>query len=92
VTGAVARRRLVLHGRVQGVWFRDSARHEAERRGVAGWAANLDDGTVEVVLEGAPEAVAAVEAWCGVGPPQAEVERVDATDEPPAGLAGFSVR
>jgi acylphosphatase len=91
MTEALVRRRLVVHGLVQGVWFRDSARREAERHGVAGSAANLPDGTVEVVLEGLPEAVAAVEAWCAVGPRRAEVERVDGSDEPPAGLAGFAI-
>ena len=91
MTARVVRRRLVVHGLVQGVWFRDSARREAERHGVAGSATNLPDGAVEVVLEGPAEAVAAVEAWCAVGPRRAEVERVDGGDEPPTGLAGFDV-
>jgi acylphosphatase len=85
------RRRLVVHGLVQGVWYRDSCRREAERHGVAGRATNLPDGTVEVVLEGSPSAVAAVEAWCAVGPRRAEVSHVDGRDEAPEGLAGFTV-
>jgi acylphosphatase len=76
-------RRLVVHGRVQGVWYRDSVRRVAERHDVAGGARNLADGTVEVVLEGEPEAVAAVEAYCREGPPDALVTRVDATDVEP---------
>ena len=91
MTGPLVRRRLVVHGLVQGVWYRDSARREAERRGVAGSATNEPDGTVEVVLEGPAGAVAAVEAWCAIGPRRADVDRVEGRDEPPAGLAGFEV-
>ena len=67
----IVRRRLLVHGRVQGVFFRDSIRERARREGVAGWARNRDDGTVEVVLEGAESAVASVAAFCETGPPQA---------------------
>jgi acylphosphatase len=87
---AVARR-LVIRGRVQGVWFRDSTRREAERHGVAGSARNLPDGTVEVVLEGPPEAVTAVEAFCRQGPRHAQVAGVDAADVEPRGLTRFDV-
>jgi acylphosphatase len=86
------RRRLVIHGDVQGVFFRDSTRREAVRAGVAGWARNDPGGTVTVVLEGDDDAVAAVEAHCGRGPSGARVERVEAVDESPEGLAGFAVR
>lgn len=85
-------RHLVIHGRVQGVWFRDSTRREAESRGVAGWVRNCSDGTVEAWLEGDGQAVEAVVAWCATGPPRAAVERVDATDEQPRGHAAFDVR
>ena len=61
------RRRLVVRGVVQGVWYRDSVRRVAERHGVAGSATNELDGSVEVVLEGPAEAVAAVEAYCAEG-------------------------
>jgi acylphosphatase len=87
----VIRRRLVVRGVVQGVWYRDSVRRVAERHGVAGSATNELDGSVEVVLEGPADAVAAVEAYCAEGPRDAHVRRVEAVDEPPQGLAGFTV-
>jgi acylphosphatase len=83
---------VIAHGRVQGVFFRDSTRREAERRGVAGWARNTADGTVEAVFEGAPAAVEAMLEFVRRGPGHAEVSRVDVAEEPPEGLAGFSVR
>ena len=85
------RRRLLVSGRVQGVWYRESCRAEAAARAVAGSVRNLADGRVEVVLEGPPAAVAAVEAWCRQGPRRARVEAVDARDEAPAGATGFEV-
>ena len=84
------RRHLWVSGRVQGVWYRDRCRAEALRRGVDGCVRNLADGRVEVVLEGRPDAVAAVEAWCAEGPPRARVDHVEARDETPAGVAGFA--
>ncbi|MFN8131319.1 MAG: acylphosphatase [Solirubrobacteraceae bacterium] len=86
------RRRVTISGRVQGVWFRDSTRAAAQAHGVAGWVSNRPDGSVEAVLEGPPDAVAAVLAHCRTGPPRARVESVDVAEEPPAGLAGFDVR
>lgn len=86
------RRRVRAHGRVQGVFFRDSVRREAERRGVAGWASNQADGTVEAVFEGSAEDVEALVALCRAGPGHADVERLDVAEEPPEGLAGFEVR
>ena len=88
----VVRRRLVVRGVVQGVWYRDSVRRVAERHGVAGSAANELDGSVEVVLEGTSDAVAAVEAYCAEGPRHAHVVSVEAADERPRGLAGFTIR
>lgn len=85
------RRRLRVGGRVQGVYFRASLRKQALARGVAGWARNLDDGGVEAVLEGPPEAVAAVVEYCRRGPPDAWVTRVEVGEEPPEGLAGFRI-
>jgi acylphosphatase len=87
-----ARRRAVAHGRVQGVFFRDSTRREAERRGVAGWASNLPDGSVEVVLEGPADAVDAMVEFLRQGPGHAAVSRLDVRAEEPEGLSGFSVR
>ena len=86
------RRRVVAHGRVQGVFFRDTVSSEAESRGVAGWVKNRDDGTVEAVFEGDPEAAQAMVDLCGSGPDQADVDKVEAGDEEPEGLSGFEVR
>jgi acylphosphatase len=88
----VVRRRLLVHGRVQGVFFRDSTRERARREGVAGWARNCPDGSVEVVLEGGSEAVARVAAFCERGPRGARVERVESSDERSEGLRGFEIR
>ena len=86
------RRRVVVHGRVQGVFFRDSARREATRLGVSGWIRNCPDGTVESVFEGPSEAVARLVEWCESGPRGAAVERVEVFEEESEGLAGFEVR
>lgn len=85
------RRRVVVHGRVQGVFFRDTLRRDAVAHGVSGWARNRADGTVEAVFEGAPEAVEALVTTCHKGPRGARVDRVDVSDEAPAGLVGFRV-
>ena len=86
------RRRVVVHGWVQGVFFRDTMRRRALADGVAGWVRNTPDGTVEGVFEGAPDAVARLVAFCHEGPRGARVDRVDVVEEPPAGLTGFEVR
>jgi acylphosphatase len=86
------RRRAVVHGRVQGVFFRDSTRARARAHGVAGWVRNRSDGAVEAVLEGPPEAVERVLRFLQTGPPHADVERVEVQQEQPEGLTGFSVR
>lgn len=86
------RRRITAEGRVQGVFFRDSTRKEAERRGVAGWVRNTGDGTVEAVFEGEPDAVDALVELCRGGPGHASVERLDVAEEEPEGLSGFQVR
>jgi acylphosphatase len=88
----VIRRRAVVHGNVQGVFFRDSARREAEKVGVAGWIANNSDGTVEAVFEGDDDQVEAMLGFCREGPGRADVERVEVSEEEPEGLDGFSVR
>lgn len=69
--------RLRVHGRVQGVWFRESMRLEAERLEVTGWVRNAPDGTVEAVIQGAPDAVEALIDWARRGPPLARVDGVD---------------
>ena len=86
------RRRVVVHGLVQGVFFRDTVRRHAQSRGVTGWVRNNPDGTVEAVFEGEPEAVERLVAFVHEGPSGASVERVDVTDEADEGLSGFSVR
>lgn len=68
---------LAVHGRVQGVFFRDSMRREAQRLGIAGWVRNRSDGTVEAVVQGEPSAVDAIVRWARRGPEHAQVERVD---------------
>jgi acylphosphatase len=88
----MVRRRLVIRGRVQGVFFRDTLRRVADRNEVAGWARNTFDGTVEAVLEGEPDAVARVAAFAHEGPGGASVTGVDVTEEEPEGLRGFAIR
>jgi acylphosphatase len=88
----MVRRRLVIHGRVQGVFFRDTLRRAAEEAGVAGWARNTSAGTVEVVLEGDTDAVERVVAFAHRGPEGASVERVETSDEDPEGLTGFAIK
>jgi acylphosphatase len=86
------RRRVVVRGYVQGVFFRDSCRREARSRGVAGWVTNRHDGAVEAVFEGEPDAVAAMLDWCSRGPRGADVDSLDETTEQPEGLSGFEIR
>jgi len=86
------RRRVVVHGEVQGVSFRDATRTEAESAGLAGWVTNRDDGSVEAVFEGDPAAVEQLVDWCESGPSSADVDEVDASEEQPQGESGFEVR
>lgn len=85
------RRRVVVRGTVQGVFFRASCQREAYARGVAGWVSNQPDGAVEAVFEGDAAAVEALVAWCRQGPPHAAVTGVEVASEEPEGLAGFGV-
>ena len=87
----LTRQRVQVYGLVQGVFFRDSCRLEAERVGVAGWVRNADDGSVEAVFEGDADAVDAMCRWCQVGPPHARVDRVDVSGEEATGQRGFHV-
>lgn len=75
-------RHLILHGRVQGVGFRYSLAHEALRCGVAGWVRNRREGTVEAVIVGTAEAVAALLVWARNGPPAAHVEQLSVSQVP----------
>ncbi|MEW2414475.1 acylphosphatase [Streptomyces sp. NPDC046866] len=82
------RRRVVVSGRVQGVFFRDSCRSAALDRGVAGWVRNLPGGEVEAVFEGDEDAVARMVQWMRTGPPTAEVRAVEVYEEPPGPAGG----
>jgi acylphosphatase len=86
------RRRVVVHGRVQGVFFRDSTRRIALEHGVGGWVRNTWEGTVEAVFEGPPEAVQRLVEFARRGPVGAAVERVEVFDEDEEGLQGFAIR
>jgi acylphosphatase len=86
------RRRVVVHGQVQGVFFRDTTVRRAVERGVAGWVRNNPDGTVEAVFEGDPDAVEAMARFAHEGPRGAIVERVEVIEEEPEGLTRFGVR
>jgi acylphosphatase len=88
----MTRRRVVVHGFVQGVFFRDTVRRQAMQRGVAGWVRNNPDGTVEAVFEGEQAAVEQLVTLCHEGPRGARVDRVDVDDEDPEGLSGFAIR
>ena len=85
------RRRVVVHGFVQGVFFRDTVRRHAIGAGVAGWVRNNRDGTVEAVFEGDPDAVERLVGVCRRGPSGARVDQVDVLAEEPERLSGFSV-
>ena len=83
------RRRVVVHGFVQGVFFRDTARRQADAARVSGWVRNNRDGTVEAAFEGDADAVERLVAFCRRGPRGARVDDVQVFDEEPEGLAGF---
>lgn len=89
---ARVRRRVVVRGRVQGVWFRASTEEEARRAGVDGWVCNRADGGVEAVFEGARDAVERMVDWVHRGPRGARVDRVEVHEETPNGERGFGIR
>ena len=88
----VVARRVMVHGRVQGVFYRDTCQRQASAHRVAGWVRNCADGTVEAWFEGAPDDVEAMVAWAGRGPRHAEVSDVSVNQVAPEGLSGFDVR
>jgi acylphosphatase len=88
----MSRKRVVVHGFVQGVFFRDTVRRNAVSAGVAGWVQNNRDGTVEAVFEGELDAVERLVRLAHEGPRGARVERVEVVEEEPEGLVGFSIR
>jgi acylphosphatase len=89
---AVIRKRVVVSGLVQGVFFRDTCRRAALAAGVSGWVRNLGDGSVEAVFQGSPAAVEAMVEWARRGPSRARVERVRVHDEVPEPMNGFEIR
>jgi acylphosphatase len=86
------RRRVIVRGRVQGVWFRGATQAEARAAGVAGWVRNRPDGSVEAVFEGPAAEVARLLAFCRRGPSAARVDGVEEFEESPEGLTGFAIR
>lgn len=91
--GGMRAQRVLVSGRVQNVWFRDSCRREAQRLDLVGWVRNLPDGRVEVHVEGQDdEAIAALVAWCHDGPPNAVVDEVRTALSEPEGLTDFTIR
>ena len=88
---ATEARLFTVHGRVQGVWFRDSTRREARRLGIAGYAINLPDGNVEVLACGASNALDELADWLQSGPPMASVTRVDVRDADTDQADGFRI-
>ena len=85
-------RRVVVHGRVQGVFFRETARRRARRAGVAGWVRNNDDGSVEAWFEGEPDDVEVMLLVAETGPSGAYFDKVDVENVDPQDLRGFEVR
>ncbi|MFA5860303.1 MAG: acylphosphatase [Candidatus Thermoplasmatota archaeon] len=89
----VARAHVFVSGKVQGVFYRDSTRSEAQKRGVRGWVRNLRDGRVEAVFEGATEDVEAMVAWCRIGPALSRPTFVDRkSGEAEEGFTVFEIR
>ena len=86
------RRRVIVSGLVQGVWFRDSCQREARRLGVHGWVRNRGDGRVEAVFEGPADDVLTMANWMQHGPPRAEVTTIEVEEEDPEGERGFVVK
>ena len=86
------RKRVLVSGRVQGVFFRDTCARMASQAGVTGWVRNCWDGRVEACFEGEPDAVERMVEWARAGPPRAHVEDFEVVVEPPAGEQGFRIR
>lgn len=86
------RRRVLISGLVQDVWFRATTAKHAVRVGVHGWVRNLADGRVEAVLEGGADAVNEMIDFCSRGPEMARVDRIEVLEESPESLEGFQIR
>lgn len=88
----MVRAHVFVSGKVQGVFYRDTTKKEADKRGVRGWVRNLRDGRVEAVFEGDAARVADIVAWCRIGSPLSRPTFVERVDEPEEGLTGFEIR
>jgi acylphosphatase len=88
----MVRRKVIVRGRVQGVFFRAACQDAALSAGVSGWVSNEPDGTVHAVFEGEADAVESMVGWCHEGSPQSIVDDVEVVDEDPTGARGFTVR
>jgi len=86
------RRRVLISGLVQDVWFRATTAKHAVQAGVRGWVRNLSDGRVEAVLEGTADAVNEMVDFCSQGPEMARVDRIEVVEESPENLEGFRIR
>lgn len=86
------RAHVIVHGKVQGVWFRAHAKGMADRIGIAGWVRNLPDGSVEAVFEGEDDKVEEMIKWCHTGSPMANVTKVEVEYEEPRGEKDFIIR
>lgn len=88
----IEHRTLMVHGRVQGVFYRQSTRQQARELGLTGYSRNNPDGTVTIEAEGPAEALDRLERWCQQGPPAARVDKVEATSGPVQGYSEFEIR
>jgi len=89
---AILRRRVIVRGRVQGVFFRASTQKKALNAEAKGWVRNLPDGNVEAAFEGREEAVEAMVEYCHRGPIASRVDEVEVFEETPEGLQDFEIR
>ncbi len=89
---AIEHRMLTIHGRVQGVFYRQSTRQQAQQLGLTGYARNNPDGTVTIEAEGPAAALDQLTQWCHQGPPIARVDKVEATTGPVEGYRAFEIR
>lgn len=93
LTRRVPRARVLVSGKVQGVFYRDTTKKEADKRGVRGWVRNLRDGRVEAVFEAdAAKTLDDMVAWCRIGSPLSRPTFVERRDEDEEGLVGFEIR
>lgn len=90
-TASIVTRHLIIHGKVQGVYYRASAQAEGLRLNLHGWARNRRDGTVEALVSGPEQAVEEFIAWARNGPPAARVDRIDISEAQPPAAGPFAV-